>query len=82
MRPGVDALTLILRRALGRPKFFLRWLEKESPFNFLIELLGKISRKDPAWINAVKLLFCGQFVFLVSKSGQDIDNENTIIGRP
>ena len=67
IRPSIDALTLIIRRALGAPKFFSRWWEKESPLNSIINLVGKITNKNPASINAIKLMFCGQFCFLTRK---------------
>ena len=67
IRPSIDALTLIVRRALGTPKFFSRWWEKESPVNSLISLVGKITNKNSATINSIKLMFCGQFCFLIRK---------------
>jgi SAM-dependent methyltransferase len=65
--PSIDALTLIVRQGLGGPEFFSRWWRKESPLNLLINLASKMMRKDPPWINAAKLVFCGQFCFLVRK---------------
>lgn len=67
IRPGLDAFTLILRRALGSPGFFSWFWNIESPFNMIIALAGILMRKNPAWINLVKLLFCGQFSFLAYK---------------
>ncbi len=67
IRPSIDALTLIIRRALGTPKFFSRWWEKESPLNSIISLVGKITNKNSATINSIKLMFCGQFCFLIRK---------------
>ena len=67
LRPSIDSLTLILRRGLGRPAFFNRWWEKESPLNRIISILGVINRKDHKWINSMKLLFCGQFNFCARK---------------
>lgn len=67
IRPGIDAITLIMRRGLRSPGFFRIWFIRESPLNLAISLVGKLMRKRPAWINAVKLLFCGQFCFLVKK---------------
>ena len=67
IRPSVDALTLIIRRALGTPKFFSRWWKQESPVNSLISLVGKITKKNSATINSIKLMFCGQFCFLIRK---------------
>jgi SAM-dependent methyltransferase len=67
IRPGIDAITLITRRALGAPGFFGIWFIRDSPLNLTISLVGKVMRKHHAWINAVKLLFCGHFCFLVKK---------------
>ncbi|MGB5709456.1 MAG: class I SAM-dependent methyltransferase [Waterburya sp.] len=67
IRPSIDALTLIIRRALGAPKFFSRWWKKESPLNFIISLIGKMTNKNSATINSIKLMFCGQFCFLIRK---------------
>lgn len=67
IRPSIDALTLIIRRALGTPKFFSQWWNKESPLNSLISFVGKITKKNHASINSIKLMFCGQFCFLTSK---------------
>lgn len=67
LRPGIDAITLIVRRGLGGPRFFSRWWEKESPLNKIIDLYGKLFRKDHKFINATKLLFCGHFCFLIKK---------------
>lgn len=68
IRPSIDGLTLISRRIFNAPKFFSQCWEKESPLNLVISFFGKVMRKEPAKINAVKLLFCGQFCFLVRKS--------------
>lgn len=70
LRPGIDALTLILRRGLGGPGFFNRWWDAESPLNTAIGLYARVRRMDPAGQNAAKLLFCGQFSFLARKPGR------------
>jgi SAM-dependent methyltransferase len=67
IRPGIDGPTLILRRSLGTSRFFDRWFSRESPFNRVIGISGRLMGKSHAWINAVKLLFCGHFCFLVKK---------------
>ena len=67
VRPGIDALTLFLRRAFGMPAFFARWWGRESPLNGAISTLGRAGRLDHAAINAVKLLLCGQFCFLARR---------------
>jgi ubiquinone/menaquinone biosynthesis C-methylase UbiE len=75
LRPSIDALTLIVRRLLGRPRFFNRYWEKESPLNKLLDIAAFIKRKECNTVNFKKLLFCGQFVFLVQKE-RDLNNEN------
>jgi SAM-dependent methyltransferase len=69
MRPGVDSLTVIWRRLLGRPAFFHRWWYVQSPLNRLIGFYGWLKRKGKRWINIAKLLYCGQFVWLAQKPG-------------
>lgn len=66
IRPGIDALTLIIRRGLGSPKFFNIFFRKESPLNVIISIVGKIIKLPISNINTIKLLFCGHFVFLVN----------------
>ncbi|MGH9517611.1 MAG: class I SAM-dependent methyltransferase [Terriglobales bacterium] len=67
MRPGIDALTLLVRRALGCPKVFDRFFRSESPLNLVIELASRIAGKSRGWSNAAKLLFSGHFCFLAAK---------------
>ena len=68
VRPGIDAITLIVRHGLGRPRFFARWFERESPLNRLIGLAGRLKRWPPERVNAWKLYFCGQFSFFAFKT--------------
>ena len=67
LRPSIDALTLILRRGLGGPRFFNRFWTRESPLNRLIDLFARARRLDPAQAIAVKLLFSGQMAFLARR---------------
>lgn len=67
LRPSIDALTLIIRRGLGSPKFFNIFFRRESPLNFIVSLIGKIFRMSVKKMNTIKLLFCGQFIFFVTK---------------
>ena len=67
LRPSIDALTLILRRGLGAPQVFDRWWARESPLNRVIDGFGRVARLDVAGRNTAKLLFCGQFTFLVRR---------------
>jgi SAM-dependent methyltransferase len=63
IRPGIDAVTLILRRLLWIPRVFDRFYEQESPLNLLIGWVGQRRGRSPRQINARKLLFAGQFGF-------------------
>ncbi|MGI8749124.1 MAG: class I SAM-dependent methyltransferase [Thermoleophilaceae bacterium] len=67
MRPGIDSLTLIVRRGLGGPGVLERFWTSESPLNRLVDLYGRFKRLDPQAVNAAKLVLCGQFVFLARK---------------
>jgi SAM-dependent methyltransferase len=67
IRPGIDAITLISRRLLGRPRIFGRYFEKESPLNQVIEWSGRLLRKSNHDVNEWKLLFCGHFAFLCQR---------------
>lgn len=70
IRPSIDAFTLIIRRGLGCPKFFDIFWKIESPLNLLISIAGKLLWKSQKYINSLKLLFCGHFVFLSKKSDE------------
>ena len=63
LRPGIDAITLILRRFTARHRFFNRFFETESPLNRLINIAGKRRRQSARQINTRKLLFSGQYSF-------------------
>lgn len=69
IRPGIDALTLILRRFLWKPWIFDRFFENESPLNRVIEMAGRLRKRSPRQINTRKLLFAGQFVFRAGHLG-------------
>ncbi len=68
LRPGIDALTLIVRRGLGGPAFFRRWWARESPLNGMVGVFGRAARQDARQVNAMKLLFCGQFCFVAGRA--------------
>lgn len=68
IRPGIDVLTMILSRMCRDHRFFSRYWKRESPLNKMITLIGGILRKGHTEINLIKLLFCGQFVFLAQKT--------------
>ena len=67
---GIDGPTLILRRMLRGPAFFDRYWARRSPFNTLVDGVGKLSRWDAEDRNALKLLFCGQYAFVARPRGE------------
>jgi SAM-dependent methyltransferase len=67
VRPGIDSLTLIVHRGLGMPAITRRYWGRESPLNRAIGLFGRARRLDARRVNAIKLLFCGQFAFLARR---------------
>jgi len=67
VRAGIDSLALIVNRGVGMRRFTRRWWGIESPLNRAIELFGRVRRLDGRQINAIKLLFCGQFTFVARR---------------
>lgn len=67
VRPGIDALTLIARRALGQPRWMDRYWAHESPLNRAVDVVAWARRWDPRRTNAAKLVFAGQFCFVASR---------------
>ena len=67
---GIDGPTLILRRMLRGPAFFDRYWARRSPFNTLVDGVGRLSRWDVEDRNALKLLFCGQYAFVARPRGE------------
>ena len=67
LRPGIDSLTLIVHRGLGMPAITRRYWARESPLSRAIGLFGRVRRLDARRVNAMKLLFCGQFAFLARR---------------
>jgi SAM-dependent methyltransferase len=66
IRPGIDSITLIIRRALGCPKFLNIFWRIESPLNLFVSV-GRILGISHYKLNSIKLLFCGQFLFIATK---------------
>jgi SAM-dependent methyltransferase len=64
--PGIDGLTLFLRRftsgKLGNYFFY-----HESPLNLIISAFGKACGKTNCEINAIKLTVCGHMCFVARK---------------
>lgn len=71
LRPGIDSISLNVNNRLVSKipivSGFCDWRKKESPFNFLINMMGKITKKSNQEINLLKLLTCGQFCFIAQK---------------
>ena len=67
VRPGIDSLALIVNRGLGMRRFTRRWWAHESPLNRVVDGFGRVRRLSPEQVNAIKLLFCGQFAFLARR---------------
>jgi SAM-dependent methyltransferase len=67
VRPGVDGFTLLLRRAVGTPRWLDRAWATETPVNRAIGWVGRARRADHVAINTAKLVFCGQFSFLARR---------------
>jgi SAM-dependent methyltransferase len=67
MRPGIDSLALIVNRGLGMRSWTRRWWAVESPLNRVAGAYGRMRRLEPARVNAIKLLLCGQFTFLAER---------------
>jgi SAM-dependent methyltransferase len=68
IRPGIDGPTLIGRRMLRRPQFMRRWFFRPSPLNWLLCIRGRVRGRTPREMNALQLLFCGQFTWLARKA--------------
>ena len=64
--PGIDALTLMARE-LSRGRAFNRWWSRRSPFNALVDGVGRALGWDAEDRNTVKLQFGGQFAFVASR---------------
>jgi SAM-dependent methyltransferase len=70
VRPGIDGLSLMVRRALGHlhlARIFDPFFERESPLNLFLELITRVLRMPARRRNAIKLLYSGHFTFLASK---------------
>lgn len=71
VRPGIDGLTLIARRLVGRgrriDRLWGRWWGGQSPLNRVIDGYGHGAGLNVRSVNATKLLFSGQFTFLTQR---------------
>lgn len=67
LRPGIDGLTLVVRRGLRMHRCFDRWWVRESPLNRIIGAFARARRLSPRSVNAIKLVLCGQFCFLARR---------------
>lgn len=67
VRPGIDVGTLLLRRVVRRSQRFDKYWIQESPGNRLMDVVARVKRLDGAQRNALKLMFAGQFTFVVQR---------------
>jgi SAM-dependent methyltransferase len=70
VRPGIDGLTLMVRRMFGHlrlAKIFDPFFEREAPLNLFLELMTRVLRMQARRRNALKLLYSGHFTFVASK---------------
>lgn len=68
IRPGVDALSMLLRRAFGAsPRLRERWYYGRSPVHALLDAAARLRRWPPRRVNAVKLRIAGMFTFIARK---------------
>lgn len=65
IRPGIDGITLVTRAYRGNDATMNKWFAEESPLNREIE--EKSEGQSVQQIAFRKLMFCGQFCFLVKK---------------
>jgi SAM-dependent methyltransferase len=67
IRPGIDGATVLARRLLGNgrglDRAWARWWGGSSPLNRALDGYGALRRIDARTLNAIKLLYCGQFAF-------------------
>ena len=72
LRPGIDGLSLILRRPLARLGLdgLASSFEHESLPNQMLELLGRITGIGVIRRTALKLMFSGHFTFVASKASR------------
>jgi SAM-dependent methyltransferase len=64
--PGIDGLTL-MAWVLSRGRGFNRWWSRRSPFNALVDGVGRLLGWDAEDRNTVKLQFAGQFAFIARR---------------
>ncbi|MFN8644339.1 MAG: class I SAM-dependent methyltransferase [Candidatus Binatia bacterium] len=68
LRPGIDGLTLMVRRVLGRARWCDRWFARESPLNRAVDWYAALRGKDDRWRTTVKLQHCGQFAWVAERA--------------
>ncbi len=68
IRPGIDGLTLIVRRGFNRLKLFDHWFNKESPLNKIIDTISYLRKWKTNKTNLIKLMFCGHVIFWATKN--------------
>ena len=74
IRPGIDGFTLLARRVGGMFKaaaLFEPFFQHESPFNIAVEVGGRLLKLNIERRCALKLLFCGHFVFAAERGSNE-----------
>lgn len=66
-RPGPDVTIMIVRRLFRRRGWVDRWLNRESPVNRLLGWASWLGRRSARQVNLLKLMFAGQFFFVLRK---------------
>lgn len=67
VKPGIDGLTLIIRGLLPNKRMINRFFIRESPLNFIIEMMSKLLGFGVEKRSTLKLQFSGHFVFIARK---------------
>ncbi len=76
VRPGIDGLTLMARRALSYvhlSRLCDPFFKSESPLNLFLEAVTRTARMPAPRRNALKLLFSGHFTFVAAKQAAPCD---------
>jgi SAM-dependent methyltransferase len=67
LRPGSDAVTMLLRRLPGGSRLLDPLMERTTPGNFLLEAAGRLLGLDVALRNYLKIMYAGQICFIARK---------------
>jgi SAM-dependent methyltransferase len=74
IRPGIDGATVLARRLLGSgrslDRAWARWWGGSSPLNRALDGYAAVRGIDARTLNAIKLLYCGQFAFWAERPNE------------